>query len=626
MGVDWIHELKVAELKDELKKRGQPVSGKKAELAERLEAYVKENEATPDGDKPTPAEERAEEAAAPEAAAVEGRDKGEEQGKEEEQQEPEKEPAGEHEEPAKPAADTDVADQAAGSEEPEVMDEEGAAPAVATEDQQEEEDQPGLVAGGSLGAAEPVGEEEGRPAAEAEEDADAETSPAAPQQAEQDQQLESPAAAAAEAAPTAPAEGDGAAAAMEEDRVELDYGESDHEEPQQEKLDKRGDRAAEAGGHRKRDREAASGTDRRAAATAAAAAAGGGGAERPAKVVRRDSGAGTAADVGERPAPEDVPAAQEPTTRALRIDNLVRPFLEGQLRALLNNYGFVKAMWMPSIKTHCYAVFENKGQAEAARRATWRLQWPATNPKRLAPRFVALVEAEEAIARGSGNPEFKVARTEEDGEDAAAPAAAAKGARASEARNSSGRDGDAAAQAVDKRLVERRRSREWNRERPPEGEEEPPPAALLRGSAAAGGAPGEPAGPAVRDLRDMLSSRRPGGLERGSSRNVMDRLDGRRGDPREHPHRPAADDDRRPLSAPMAAPVREPSPEPVRGLSLDELFRKTETKPFIYWLPLTEEQVAAKKQKAAEAATAAAQQGVPPPAAANGPPSAENRH
>lgn len=41
---DWIAQLKVAELKEELKKRGQPVSGKKAELAERLEAYVKANE------------------------------------------------------------------------------------------------------------------------------------------------------------------------------------------------------------------------------------------------------------------------------------------------------------------------------------------------------------------------------------------------------------------------------------------------------------------------------------------------------------------------------------------------------------------------------------------------------
>ena len=41
---DWIHGLKVAELKEELKKRGQPVTGKKAELAERLETYIKENE------------------------------------------------------------------------------------------------------------------------------------------------------------------------------------------------------------------------------------------------------------------------------------------------------------------------------------------------------------------------------------------------------------------------------------------------------------------------------------------------------------------------------------------------------------------------------------------------------
>lgn len=44
MGAEWVHDLKVAELKEELKKRGLPVSGKKADLAERLEAYVVENE------------------------------------------------------------------------------------------------------------------------------------------------------------------------------------------------------------------------------------------------------------------------------------------------------------------------------------------------------------------------------------------------------------------------------------------------------------------------------------------------------------------------------------------------------------------------------------------------------
>jgi hypothetical protein len=44
MDTDWIQKLKVAELKDELKKRGQPMTGKKAELAERLKAYIQEHE------------------------------------------------------------------------------------------------------------------------------------------------------------------------------------------------------------------------------------------------------------------------------------------------------------------------------------------------------------------------------------------------------------------------------------------------------------------------------------------------------------------------------------------------------------------------------------------------------
>lgn len=41
---DWVHELKVVELKDECKKRGLAVSGKKADLIERLESFLKENE------------------------------------------------------------------------------------------------------------------------------------------------------------------------------------------------------------------------------------------------------------------------------------------------------------------------------------------------------------------------------------------------------------------------------------------------------------------------------------------------------------------------------------------------------------------------------------------------------
>lgn len=40
----WVARLTVAQLKGELSKRGQQVSGKKAELAERLRAHVKQHE------------------------------------------------------------------------------------------------------------------------------------------------------------------------------------------------------------------------------------------------------------------------------------------------------------------------------------------------------------------------------------------------------------------------------------------------------------------------------------------------------------------------------------------------------------------------------------------------------
>jgi hypothetical protein len=45
--------------------------------------------------------------------------------------------------------------------------------------------------------------------------------------------------------------------------------------------------------------------------------------------------------------------------------------LLAQVRQLLSETGQVVAMWMPSIKTHCYAVFETKAQAEATRRVGW---------------------------------------------------------------------------------------------------------------------------------------------------------------------------------------------------------------------------------------------------------------
>jgi apoptotic chromatin condensation inducer in the nucleus len=102
-------------------------------------------------------------------------------------------------------------------------------------------------------------------------------------------------------------------------------------------------------------------------------------------------------------------------SRALLIEGFVRPFTLNQARDLLGRHGTVLSMWMPNIKNRAWCVFETRAQAAAAREALWDLQWPAGSPKRLQPKYVPLVQAEAAIASGSGNPDFKVQRTEEDG-------------------------------------------------------------------------------------------------------------------------------------------------------------------------------------------------------------------
>lgn len=174
------------------------------------------------------------------------------------------------------------------------------------------------------------------------------------------------------------------------------------------------------------------------------------------------------------------------STRALRIDGFVRPCAETSVRELLCQCGELKAMWMPSIKTHCYAIFGCIQEAEAAMRALSGLQWPSGSPKRLEPVFVSVQSAEKAIVNGGDKADFKIERTAEDEE-----------------------------------------------EEKEEEEEEPLP----------------------KEDEALL--------ERKVEKNLK-----------------------------AEAKV----PEEQKGISLDDIFKKTSTKPALYWLPLTEEQVASKKK------------------------------
>jgi apoptotic chromatin condensation inducer in the nucleus len=299
---DWIHELKVADLKEELKKRGQPVAGKKAELAARLEEYVKEHE-----------------------------------------------------------AGSAEAEPAAGAEE-------------ATKE------------------AEPAAEEATVAAAEPELPAAAET-----------------AAAPVEEAKASPA-----------DDIDLDYGESEDEQPQQHET-KPVEKAATAPSQNPDEKEKKAEPESRKRPNASTEPTTEE-ASRPEKQAKTEA-AQPFSKKQDQPESENgaeptATAADKPQgSRALRIEGFVRPFTENQARTLLDQSGTITAMWMPSIRNVAWVVYSTKSEAETAKTALFKLQWPAGSPKVLMPASVSVHAAEKAIRIGSNNPEFKIERTEEDGPD-----------------------------------------------------------------------------------------------------------------------------------------------------------------------------------------------------------------
>jgi hypothetical protein len=81
---------------------------------------------------------------------------------------------------------------------------------------------------------------------------------------------------------------------------------------------------------------------------------------------------------------------------------------------LLEQYGSIVDMWMPSIKDRAYVVYSTVAEAEKASAGVAGVTWPANSTKTLEPSYVSVEEAEKAISQGTGNVEYSIARTDED--------------------------------------------------------------------------------------------------------------------------------------------------------------------------------------------------------------------
>uniref|UniRef100_A0A669CVI1 Apoptotic chromatin condensation inducer 1b n=1 Tax=Oreochromis niloticus TaxID=8128 RepID=A0A669CVI1_ORENI len=233
----------------------------------------------------------------------------------------------------------------------------------------------------------------------------------------------------------------------------------------------------------------------------------------------------------------------------IHVTNLVRPFTLGQLKELLNRTGSVveEGFWIDKIKSHCYVTYATTDEAVATRAALHGVKWPTSNPKVLSVDFCEQTELD-----------FHKGVLKPDKEEDPVPQPAAPPTR------------------LPPLMPERDRERDRDRDRERERERE-----RDRG---------------VRDLwaereREMQRRERARG-EREWDRDKVREFarpgeDGRRSRSRDRDRKRRE----RAKSKERKTDKKEKADEPPAKL-LDDLFLKTKTAPCIYWLPLTEEQVA----------------------------------
>ncbi|KAI7697783.1 Apoptotic chromatin condensation inducer in the nucleus [Sarcoptes scabiei] len=91
--------------------------------------------------------------------------------------------------------------------------------------------------------------------------------------------------------------------------------------------------------------------------------------------------------------------AKNPESTVLFITGLVRPYTLQQLKKLLNDHGKIdeEKFWIDPIKSKCYVVYSTIDEAIETRKALHNLKWPQSSPKNLHVEFATLEDIDRCI-------------------------------------------------------------------------------------------------------------------------------------------------------------------------------------------------------------------------------------
>lgn len=272
---------------------------------------------------------------------------------------------------------------------------------------------------------------------------------------------------------------------------------------------------------------------------------------------------------------------RNPKSRILFVRNLVRPFTLNQLKQLLQEFGDIvdSEFWIDKIKSKCFVTYVSEEDAVKAREALHNLRWPLCNPKILHVDFSSPEEMERQKEPPAPPPPRPINATER-------TLPAFQRTVEVDPRMPTGREVLRDPREV---LRDPREPREINDPREPKDPRE---------------ARDTVTGSSARPDRNQMVERQAVNRRPALPIREWDRDKLRQ----ETPPPPTAEQAPAPSRNKATSPTdkrerrdkkvaKRKSEEDTPAKLLDDLFRKTKASPCIYWLPLTEEQIARKEEE-----------------------------